>query len=187
MTLLLFFDTSRRLTSNFYRTAKPIFFRVWLFPCCLLFSQFSGREDTYLCRALRWDQLIFSLYYADSLEPTVFSKLLPNVHYMARPRKKGPLGEGKPIPEDPFSAVSTPGFPSQYLFWSSFRDLQDWHVFAPFQIQINSGKVWQRFVNFSAKRLTRFAKTWVCTVSLDAVQKCASRSYLDTCCKMSWI
>ena len=38
--------------------------------------------------------------------------------------------------EGSFSAVSKPIFASKYEFFSIFRDLQDSHTFAPFQIQI---------------------------------------------------
>ena len=48
------------------------------------------------------------------------------------------FGNGRYIPqtlEGSFSAVSTPIFTSKYSFCSVFRDLQDYHTFAPLEAQ----------------------------------------------------
>ena len=55
--------------------------------------------------------------------------------------------------EGSFSAVSKPTFASKYAFFSIFRDLQDSHAFAPFQVKkfSNISSKFRQFHDFSLK------------------------------------
>ena len=48
----------------------------------------------------------------------------------------------------PFSAVSTATIATKYSFFQDFRDLQDFHTFAPLRSQIFSKKSRHNFVVF---------------------------------------